>query len=96
MNNRRKATAQTYLRELLKEIKDASYLAQDGELFEECCTTLKEVRDKLNSSIPREDNLPLEPSPKAKKSLLRFKPYNLPCIKRRVVMKKDTRSQHRK
>ena len=78
----------TYLRELLKEIQDSSYLVLDQQIVEECCFKLKEIRNRLNESTPREDNLPLEPSQQAttrkkRHKNPRFRPYALRVEKKK-------------
>ena len=66
-NKKFKSTKLGFFREILKEIKDLSYLIDNDDVFSEALEHLLCIKKILQPSVLRERGLPLEPSKMGKK-----------------------------
>ena len=80
-----KSTKSGFFREMLKEIKDLSYLIDNDDAFSEAFEHLFCIRKILQPSVPTERGLSLEHSKKGSKRKT-FPLYRCPDVKRRHIL----------
>ena len=81
----RKSTKPGFFCEILKEIKDLSYLIDNDDVFSEALEHLFCIKKILQPSVPQEKGIPLEPSKMVSKRT-NFPLHRCPCVKRRHVL----------
>ena len=78
-----KSTKPVFFSEILKEIKDLSYLIHNDDVFSETLEHLFCIKKILQPSVPRERGLPLEPLKMGSKRKI-FTPLPLPLCKKKA------------
>ena len=80
----RKSTKPGFFREILKEIKDLSYLIDNDDVFSEALEHLFCIKKILQPLVSRERCLPLEPSKMGSKRK-KISPLPLPLRKKKAL-----------